>query len=393
MDETEDGADEEQHNAFSAALTAAAAALSDQDSGSDSFTVFRVVLDRITSSSLREIDLAGFEDFRLNDQHIGSLVEALYTAGVRPTKLSLKYHHIGDTGVEDICSLLMDRSSELTQLNLEGNEIGVGGAASLKDALSFPGCILSDLNISWNLLTPEGGLKLAEGLEANSSLRTLKANNCGFNYGAIVALCTGIKLHPALRDIELDRPVLGKFDSDICVDHMSVALLNHRTVEGLSMRYFNISDHGISLLSQSLCSDIALRFLNVSSNSIGTKGAEYLASFIVQSKTIRTVILSNNDIRDEGALALSKAVMVSPSINKLHVQNNNIRDSGLLAIGESLKKNRTLHELKLWGNHFTDQSATLYWQLSKTRFPVTGLALDFSVYVVDGVHLVAATSN
>ena len=39
------------------------------------------------------------------------------------------------------------------------------GAASLKDALSFPGCILSDLNISWNLLTPEGGLKLAEGLE------------------------------------------------------------------------------------------------------------------------------------------------------------------------------------------------------------------------------------
>ncbi len=129
MDDIENnvGEDEELHTAFSAALTAAAAALSDQDSSSDSFTVFRVVLDRITSSTLREIDLAGFEDFRLNDQHIGSLVEALYTAGVRPTKLSLKYHHIGDAGAEDICRLLKDRSSELTVLNLEGNEIGVGG--------------------------------------------------------------------------------------------------------------------------------------------------------------------------------------------------------------------------------------------------------------------------
>jgi hypothetical protein len=48
-----------------------------------------------------------------------------------------------------------------------------------------------------------------------------------------------------------------------------------------------------------------LVFVNIS-NSIGTKGAEHLESFIVQSKTIRTVILSNNDIRDEGALALSK---------------------------------------------------------------------------------------
>jgi hypothetical protein len=39
------------------------------------------------------------------------------------------------------------------------------GAASLQDALSAPECILTDLNISWNLLTPAGGLKLAEGLE------------------------------------------------------------------------------------------------------------------------------------------------------------------------------------------------------------------------------------
>jgi hypothetical protein len=97
----------------------------------------------------------------------------------------------------------------------------------------------------------------------NSSLHSLKANNCGFNYGAIVALCTSIKLHPSLRDVELDRPILGKFDSDICVDHMSVALLNHRSVENLSLRYFSLSDHGISLLSQSLCSSIALRTLNV----------------------------------------------------------------------------------------------------------------------------------
>ena len=71
------------------------------------------------------------------------------------------------------------------------------------------------------------------------------------------------------------------------------------------------------------------------------------------------------------------------------LQNNNIRVAGLTAIGNAMTKNNTLQKLFLWGNAFDPTAGELYHELCTNRFPYTGLQLDFTTYVVDGVHLVA----
>ena len=53
----------------------------------------------------------------------------------------------------------------LTHLDLEGNEISVNGAIALANCIAERDCTLRHLNLSWNLLTAEGGHELARGLE------------------------------------------------------------------------------------------------------------------------------------------------------------------------------------------------------------------------------------
>ena len=361
----------------------------DDNQSEEQIEVAEILVHRMNSSNMRVIDMPGEGVFRLNDAHIAHFVEALFTSAVNLEYLSLKYHHIGSAGTVDICRLLNAPGSHLSTVILEGNEIGVHGATAIKEALLSPSCPLSALNISWNFLTPEGGHELAAGLQTNESLRSFKASNCGFNYGSVVALCTNIAINQNIEEVELDRPILGKFDSDICIDHMSKSLLNHRGVRSLSLQYFGITDHGTSLLAETFWSRIQICHLNLASNSICIKGAEFLSSFIVQSKTIKSVNISNNSIMDEGALALSKALLASKSLNKLSLKNCRIGEKGLISIGQSLYTNRHLRDLQLWGNTFSDSSAHLYFELNKNRFPTTSVRLDFQVYVVDDAHLVA----
>jgi hypothetical protein len=67
-----------------------------------------------------------------------------------------------------------------------------------------------------------------------------------------------------MEELDIDRPVFAKYDSDICADHMSIALLNHPSLKRLSARFHNITDYGASLIARSLCSRINMISLNLS---------------------------------------------------------------------------------------------------------------------------------
>lgn len=88
-----------------------------------------------------------------------------------------------------------------------------------------------------------------------------------------------------------------------------------------------------------------------------------------------------------------QAIRASNCLKVLVLQNNSIRVTGLTAIGRALEKNNTLQKIFLWGNVFDDSAGRLYHELGANRFPYTGLRLDFTTYVVDGVHHVAELSE
>lgn len=127
------------------------------------------------------------------------------------------------------------------------------------------------------------------------------------------------------------------------------------------------------------------------SNDIGVAGAEALASYMIEKPldSLESLRLSYNNIADAGAKALSQAFVTNKCLTEISLKSNNINEVGLIAIGNSLFKNNTIQLLTLLGNHFDDNSAKLYGELERDRLPYINLWIDISVYVVDGVHLVA----
>ena len=172
-------------------------------------------------------------------------------------------------------------------MDLEGNSIGAAGAAAISEAIDKDDCPLQELNLSWNMLTTEGGNDISNALnvmnvyiyfmlcdmifkivfappQTNSSLRVLKLANCGFTYAPIIALCTALKNHPLIEEVDIDRPIFAKYDSDICADHLSIALQDHPSLKKLSARFHNMSDYGASLISRSLISRVNIVSLDLS---------------------------------------------------------------------------------------------------------------------------------
>ena len=131
--------------------------------------------------------------------------------------------------------------------------------------------------------------------------------------------------------------------------------------------------------------------LIVCSNHIGVSGAEALALYLIEvpESGIEVLKLSYNNIANEGFKAFAEALESNRSLRELTLKSNRADEKGIVALGESLYSNNTLQLLTLLGNSFNNNSARLFGELSRDRFPFTGLATDLQIYVVDGEHLVA----
>lgn len=107
------------------------------------------------------------------------------------------------------------------------------------------------------------------------------------------------------------------------------------------------------------------------------------------NNSIEVLKLSFNQIGNEGFNAFADALEVNKSLRELRLKSNRAKEKGLIALGNSLYHNNTLQLLTLLGNDFNDNSAKLFGELSRDRFPFTNLTTDIQIYVVDNIHLVA----
>uniref|UniRef100_A0A8C9RC68 NACHT, LRR and PYD domains-containing protein 12-like n=1 Tax=Scleropages formosus TaxID=113540 RepID=A0A8C9RC68_SCLFO len=105
----------------------------------------------------------------------GSLVSALQSVNSQLTELDLSYNHLGDSGVKELCTGLMSPHCKLQTLRLGSCKLAPESCGSLVSALKSVNSQLTELDLSYNHLGDSGVKELCTLLMSpHCKLHTLR---------------------------------------------------------------------------------------------------------------------------------------------------------------------------------------------------------------------------
>ena len=131
---------------------------------------FHIDLARTFGASL-EVQQAQARNRRVTDETAVAVLAAVLEANTTLTNLDLQGNNIGPAGAESLATALKTNTT-LTNLDLSYNNIGSAGAESLATALKT-NTTLTNLNLSLNNIGPAGAESLATALKTNTTLKQL----------------------------------------------------------------------------------------------------------------------------------------------------------------------------------------------------------------------------
>ena len=196
------------------------------------------------------LNLVNFISCHLTAVECSSLVNVINVQQI--SHLDLSHNNIGPLGCLEICKLLKCRESQLSWLNLTGNQLIAEGAKYLTEAI-INNCQLHTLNLSFNKISDIEAQLLAEAIDNN---------NCQLH-----------KLDLSINNI-----------SDTGAKHLAEAINNNCQLRKLDLSVNNISDTGAQHLAEAINNNnnCQLHTLNLSYNhditNIGKQDSRNLLS-------------------------------------------------------------------------------------------------------------------
>jgi len=323
---------------------------------------------------------------RLIDVEVAPLSVAL-SEGNPFASIDLSYNELNAGAAESIGHLLKSDST-LTSLNLAQNDLGPEAASTLcavlKDNRS-----LRALSLDGNKLGGNGGMDIAEMLQTNATLQRLGLANCELTTESLVALATVMRENDTLQALDVSRP-LTKTIMDEPAQHFARMLKMNSSLVELDLSKSGLRDYGMQLVCEELsrAQTSALAVLHVRCNKIQLAELDCVTALatLLQGDEckLRSLSLGANELRDEGALKLAEIVSGNRSLRRLDVTSNSLMSRGLCALARAAKEQPLLEEIALMGNSF-DSAACLAW-IEGPRFESDSLALDFAIQAVDGAY-------
>ncbi|XP_058600723.1 NACHT, LRR and PYD domains-containing protein 12-like isoform X2 [Onychostoma macrolepis] len=227
---------------------------------------------------------------------------------------------VTDEGCAALASALRSNPSNLRELDLSGNKLGVSGVMLLSGVIQ-------------NLLC---------------KLEILRFRDCGVTDEGCAALASALRSNPShLRELDLSGSKLG----DSSMKLFSAVLANpHCKLEKLWLSDCCITDEGCVALDSALRSNPShLRELDLTGNKLGDSGV-MLLSGVIQNLLCKLEILrlSNCGLKVEGCAALGSALRSNPShLRELDLSGSKLRDSSMKLFSAVLANPHCKLE-KLW---------------------------------------------
>ena len=308
-----------------------------------SFNVSLTDLD-LHFSSLRTM----FSRAKIDNKEIDQLSQAL-SVNTELTHLNLSGNEIGESGAQ-LLSEALSVNTKLTHLNLSGNQIGKSGAQLLSKALSV-NTELTHLNLSGNQIGKSGAQFLSDALFCNTTLTHLNLDDNLVGPDGVAYLSLALVFNTTLTYLNLDGNLAQAFGAT----YLSRALSRNTTaLTDLNLARNEIDDSVANSLSRALSVNTTLTYLNLSGNKIGTPGATCLSRALLGNTTLTDLNLSGNKIDTSGATYLYWALLQNTTLTGLNLSGNKIGTPGATSVFQVLSRNTTLTYLNLSGNIIHD---------------------------------------
>ncbi|XP_055709050.1 ran GTPase-activating protein [Phlebotomus papatasi] len=289
----------------------------------------------------------------------------------------------------------IDKCQKLEYLNLAGNTLGVEAAQEVGKALkkhsefqralwkdSFTGRLKTEIPIalaamgrgiidagahltvfdcSDNALGPNGMKGLVELFSSAAcfSLQELKLNNCGLGIdgGKMLAKAltechkASVKANSPLR---LKVFVAGRNRlENKGAEALAGFFAQVKSLEEITMPQNGIYHEGITALSAALRENTRMQVLNLNDNTIGLKGADALADAISNMQQLREINFGDCLLKTRGATLLSEVLSDEhEALEILNLTNNEIGPNGGLSLASAMANKINLQSLLLDGNQF-----------------------------------------
>ena len=333
-----------------------------------SFNVSLTDLD-LHLSSLRTM----FSRAKIDNKEIDQLSQAL-SVNTELTHLNLSGNEIGEYGAQ-LLSKALSVNTKLTHLNLSGNQIGKSGAQLLSNALSV-NTELTHLNLSGNQIGKSGAQFLSDALFYNTTLTHLNLDDNLVGPDGVAYLSLALVVNTTLTYLNLDGNLAQAFGAA----YLSRALSRNTTaLTDLNLARNEIDDSVAQSLSRALSVNTTLTYLNLSGNKIGTPGATSLSGALSENTTLTDLNLSGNKIGTLGAASLSGALSENTTLTDLNLSGNKIRTRGASYLSRALSKNTTLTYLNLSGNKIGTPGAPPLFQVLSRNTTLTYLNLSGNI--------------
>ena len=220
-------------------------------------------------------------------------------------------------GIKCVANILSRFTSLQSVSLIDMNRIGDEGARAIAHALR--GCeVLSELDLSGNVIQDAGTESLSEALRCCKLQRLSLASNCMGPSGALAV--AGVLKHV------------------------------YKSLDTLDLSYNRLGDVGAVCLAGGLKHCSCLKQLHLNSNFVGDDGAMALARCLQTCIQLTTLNLSDNEIGVSGALCLGNCLKDCSCLHTLRLNHNLISSCGGVGMAEGVKHCRCLHTLEIGWN-------------------------------------------
>lgn len=137
---------------------------------------------------------------------------------------------------------------------------------------------------------------------------------------------------------------------------LSNFLANYPKLDYLDLRWNQIQASGMKLLATALVNpNCSVTCLNLEGTGLEKEGGDEIGNMLLSNHTLKHLSLNENSLGDEGVMLISEALAVNSSLITLHLARNNIMEEGVSTLVDSLKLNTTLKHLGLSDNTIFDK--------------------------------------
>ncbi|XDV23253.1 hypothetical protein PO909_027917, partial [Leuciscus waleckii] len=253
-------------------------------------------------------------------------------------ELNLSECELGDTRVNQIAALLLDKHCKLNIIQLNNNSITEEGCSALISAFNSDPSNLIELDLSGNELGNSGMGKICHLLKnTQCRLDKLKLSNCSITEEGYKALASALRSNPS-HLIELD--LTGNDPGQSGVKELSDLLQDgHCKLKTIRFLKSPAAEETCEYLREVLGkSPLFLTELDLSEDKLGDLDWEKLSALLMDSHSkVEIMKLNNCELTQKSCSVLATVLSSKTTLKEINLNNSRLLDSGVKEICEGLK--------------------------------------------------------